>query len=67
MRCGARVTALGAERWPAVTARFLERYLAEAADATIDDTAIVATLLAALGGPRHKHALRSVLDMLERA
>jgi hypothetical protein len=55
------------ERGRRVAARFLERYLATTAGATIEDAALVASLLAALGGQRHEQALAALLDMTGRA
>jgi hypothetical protein len=55
------------ERGRRVAARFLERYLEASPRATIDDAALTATLLAALGGPRHEQALGALLDMTGKA
>lgn len=55
------------ERGRRVAARLLERYLAETPQITIDDASLVASLLAALGGPRHAQALAALLDMTRRA
>jgi hypothetical protein len=55
------------ERGRRVAARFLERYLATTAGVTIEDAALVASLLAALGGPHHEQALVALLDMTGRA
>jgi len=55
------------QRGRRVAARFLERYLQHVSDASIDDAALVATLLAALGGSRHEQALTALLDMVGTA
>lgn len=55
------------ERGRRVAARFLERYLASTGGATIEEAALVASLLAALGGQRHEQALAALLDVTERA
>jgi hypothetical protein len=55
------------ERGRRVAARWLERYLAATAEITIDDASLLASLLAALGGPRHEQALAALLDMTARA
>jgi hypothetical protein len=55
------------ERGRRVAARWLERHLGATPDVTIDDAAVLATLLAALGGPRHEQALTALLDMIGRA
>jgi hypothetical protein len=51
------------ERGRRVAGRFLQRYLDAHEQLTIDDAALVASLLAALGGPRHEPALAALLDM----
>ena|ERR1051326_2690038 len=55
------------ERYARVAARWLLRYLEAADDATIDDAALIASLLQALGGRRHSHALAGLRDMAEEA
>jgi hypothetical protein len=49
-----------------MAARWLERWLAETAAPTIDDAAMVAGCLAALGGERHDHALDALRAMASR-
>jgi L-alanine-DL-glutamate epimerase-like enolase superfamily enzyme len=65
------LTALICRKQPArgrrVAARFLERYLQQEPDVTIEDAAAVASLLAALGGRRHDQALAALLGMTGRA
>jgi hypothetical protein len=51
------------ERGRRVAARLLQRYLEQTPDATIEDVAVIASLLTALGGSRHEHALVALLDM----
>jgi hypothetical protein len=53
------------ERGRRVAARFLERWLGGVPERSIDDAALVASLLSALGGPRHEQALAALLDMTE--
>jgi hypothetical protein len=64
------LTALICEQQPdrgrRVAARLLERYLAQTTDASIDDAALIAALLAALGGPRHQQALTALLALTGR-
>jgi hypothetical protein len=55
------------ERGRRVAARWLERHLGERSDMTIDDALLLASLLSALGGPRHEAALQALLDMTGRA
>lgn len=55
------------ERGRRVAARFLSRYVDSAGHATIDEAALVTSLLAALGGPHHEQALAALLDMADRA
>jgi hypothetical protein len=55
------------ERGRRVAARLLQRYLEQTPDATIQDAAVVASLLTALGGSRHDQALAALLDMTGRA
>jgi hypothetical protein len=55
------------ERGRRVAARWIERYLAEHASVTIDDLVLLASLLQALGGPRHREALTALRDVAARA
>jgi len=55
------------ERGRRVAARWLGRHLGEGGETTIDDALLIASLLSALGGPRHDVALRVLLDMTGRA
>jgi hypothetical protein len=43
-----------------MAARWLQRWLAETAAPTIEDAPMIAGALAALGGPRHEHALTNL-------
>jgi hypothetical protein len=65
------LTALICERQPErgrrVAARLLLRYLEQTPDVTIEDAAVIAALLTALGGSRHEQALAALLDMTGRA
>jgi hypothetical protein len=54
-------------RHPRVAARWLLRYLEEIEEATIDEAAMVASCLAALGGDRHGDAALTLRAMAERA
>ncbi len=54
------------ERGRRVAARLLQRYLEQTLDATIDDVAVIASLLTALGGSRHEQALAALLDLTGR-
>jgi hypothetical protein len=55
------------ERGRRVAARLLERHLAQTAQITIDEVALLAPLLAALGTARHEQALAALLDMTKAA
>jgi hypothetical protein len=55
------------ERYARVAARWLLRYLEAVEDATVDDAALTASLLQALGGRRHAQALAMLRDMAEEA
>jgi hypothetical protein len=55
------------QRGRRVAARLLERHLAHTAAITIDEVALLAALLAALGTARHKQALAALLDMTNTA
>ena len=48
-----------------VTARWLARWLGAADQATIEEAALVASLLQALGGKHHEHAYTALRDMAE--
>jgi hypothetical protein len=65
------LTALICRKQPArggrVAARFLERYLQHDPEATINDAAVIASLLRELGGRRHEEVLAALLDMTGRA
>jgi len=54
-------------RHPRVAARWLLRYLEECEGATIDEAAMVAACLAALGGNRYQDAALTLRAMAERA
>jgi hypothetical protein len=47
-----------------MAARWLERWLTESKAPMIDEAAMVASALAALGGPAHEQALRPLRDMI---
>ena len=49
------------------SARWLRRWLEERPRATIDDVAMVAGLLAGLGGPAHRTALAALRELAGRA
>jgi hypothetical protein len=53
------------ERGRRVAAVWLRRWIEEMPGVTIDDAALVASLLTALGGPRHPAALGALLEILE--
>ena len=50
-----------------VAARWLQRWLEAFADATIDDVALAAAALQALGSRHHAHALSTLRAMAEEA
>jgi hypothetical protein len=50
-----------------VAVRWLLRYLEAADQALIEEAAMVASALAALGGPAHEEALSALREMAERA
>jgi hypothetical protein len=64
------LTALVARRDPGrrsrFAARWLGRWLAETPAATLEDAAIVAAYLGALGGPRHALAVATLRGIVER-
>jgi hypothetical protein len=53
------------QRHARVAARWLLRWLEQHDDATIDDAALAAVCLAALGGRRHEHALATLRALAE--
>lgn len=53
------------ERGRRVAAAWLQCSLEETPGATIDDAALLASLLAALGGPSYKTALGTLLEIVE--
>ena len=55
------------QRLPRIAARWLRRYLEERDDPTIDEAAMVASCLVALGGARHQEAERTLRGVAERA
>lgn len=55
------------QRHPRVSARWLQRWLEAHEFATIYDAALAASLLQALGGRHHLHALSALRDMAEEA
>lgn len=55
------------ERFGRVAARWLQRWLEASADATLEDAALAASLLRALGGRHHGQALSTLRDMAEQA
>jgi hypothetical protein len=65
------LTVLAVERAPgkrnAYTTRFLRRLLVEDPNLTIDEAALAASALAALGGRSHEHALATLRAMATRA
>jgi hypothetical protein len=65
------LTALIAMKHPArharVSARWLQRYLEAADDATIHDAALAVAALQALGSRHHANALSALKDMAEEA
>jgi len=65
------LTALIAEKQPErharVAARWLQRWLEATADATIDDVALAATSLQALGSRHHANAMSTLRSMAEEA
>ena len=54
-------------RYRRVAARYVFRYLQEAAAASLDDVQAVAVGLSALGGPRHDEALLALRGLAEGA
>ena len=55
------------KRHARAAARWLQRWLDASPDATIDDVALAAALLQALGGRRHGHALSVLRAMADDA
>jgi hypothetical protein len=53
-------------RHPRVAARWLLRYLEERDEVTINEAAIAASCLAALGGDCHQEAARTLRAMVQR-
>jgi hypothetical protein len=53
-------------RAPRVAARWLQRFLDEHPRATIEEAALAASALAALGGPGHEDAAASLISIADR-